>query len=236
MFQLWITIIFKNHYTAEQSYQFPAPGFPLQALSWVCTPAIPELITEARCCVTLQILGSTDQGRGGEVSLSQEPCHTRLSHRKKVIKSPNTWPDAHFTTGKVSMCQGLSFLPHRSTIWSHKTELILKRVVQGYTVNCFPAPWRTFSQRSKASGDAKHSLQLLERRLQWGGCCCLFPGDRMWENYLKLHQGRFRSDIMKIFFSERVDRYWNELPREVIELPFLEVFKRHVDVALGDLA
>ncbi|KFO89486.1 hypothetical protein N320_08619, partial [Buceros rhinoceros silvestris] len=52
---------------------------------------------------------------------------------------------------------------------------------------------------------------------------------------LKLWQGRFRLDIGKSSFTERVVKHWNRLSRAVAESPSLEVLKRRVDVMMRDM-
>ena len=50
-----------------------------------------------------------------------------------------------------------------------------------------------------------------------------------------MREGRFRLDVRGKFFTMRVGRCWNRLPRAVVDAPFLEVFKARLDGALGNL-
>ncbi|KFP93063.1 hypothetical protein N329_04074, partial [Haliaeetus albicilla] len=54
-------------------------------------------------------------------------------------------------------------------------------------------------------------------------------------NGFKLKEGRFRLEVRKKFFTVRVVRHWDRLPKEAVDAPSLEVFKARLDGALSNL-
>ncbi|KAK4831123.1 hypothetical protein QYF61_015426, partial [Mycteria americana] len=66
----------------------------------------------------------------------------------------------------------------------------------------------------------KGAYKVNEDKLFSKACCNRARGDDF-----KLKEGRFRLDIRKKFFTMRVVKHWNRLPREVADAPSLETFK-----------
>jgi len=63
------------------------------------------------------------------------------------------------------------------------------------------------------------------------GCVVIGQGG----NCSKLKGGRFRLEIRKKFFTVRVVKHWNRLPREAVAAPSLAVFKARLNGALSSL-
>jgi len=90
-------------------------------------------------------------------------------------------------------------------------------------------------EKRRLRGDLIAAFQYLKGAYEKGGdnffsrACC----DKTRGNFFKLKEGTFRLDLRKKFFTMRVVKHWNGLPREVIDSPCLETFKVRLDRALG---
>ena len=81
--------------------------------------------------------------------------------------------------------------------------------------------WGCSTWRRRLQGDIIAAFQYLKGAYRKDGekifsrACC----GRTRGNGFKLREGKFRLAIRKTFFTRRVVKHWNRLPREVVEDP-----------------
>jgi len=89
-------------------------------------------------------------------------------------------------------------------------------------------------EKRRLRGDLMAVYDFVQEGSGWGDAepLSLVTRGRIQGNGMKLHQRKFRSDIKKRFFTQRVVGHWNRLPREVITAPSLPEFKECLDDTL----
>jgi len=93
------------------------------------------------------------------------------------------------------------------------------------------------TEEEKAVGRPYSSLSVPEGAYRKDGenifSRACYDGTR--SNGFKLREGCFRLDRSKNFFTVRLVKHWNRLPREVVEALSLEAFKARLEGALSNL-
>ena len=92
-------------------------------------------------------------------------------------------------------------------------------------------------QKRKLQGDFSMAFQHLKGDYKQEGnqISAWLDSDRTRGIGFRLMEERLTLDVMGVFFTEMVVRYWNSLPRELVDALSLEVLKARWDWTPGNL-
>jgi len=135
-------------------------------------------------------------------------------------------------------------------LWSpqHKDMDVLKRIqrramkmIRGLEYLSYEDRLRElglFSMEKRSlQGDLRAAFQYLKGayRKDGEGLFTRVCSDRTRGKSFEPKEGRFRLDIRKKFFTMKVVKHWNRLPRVAVSAPSLAVFKARLDGSLSNL-
>ncbi|KQK77652.1 pol [Amazona aestiva] len=97
--------------------------------------------------------------------------------------------------------------------------------------------WLFILEKRRLRGDLIEAFQYLKGAYKDAGEGLFIRdcSERTTGKRFKLKQGKFRLDIRKKFFTARVVRPWNGVPKEAVNAPSLAVFKARLDIALDGM-
>ncbi|KAK4825316.1 hypothetical protein QYF61_026835 [Mycteria americana] len=207
-------------------------------------------------CVSWSLASAAERGR----MASCVAYNTRIRHRAAQSSHCRTAAKGDISCfGRGGLFSNCVFLRVREAFCTECSSVVgsyIAEILHQEVLVCYPDLLKRVQRRAtelgrglehKADGERLRDLGLLsleKRRLRGDlialynclkGGCREVTSDRTRGNGLKLCQGRFRLDIGKFYFTERVVQHWKRLPREVVESPSLGVFKSRLDEVLRDM-